>query len=133
MHAADVAAAAAANLGEKEESQVFAEDRFHRDDILSQHYIGQRDATTKEKVEQQKKKDEDRANGVVEDGVEYLDLDDFRPGGKFCKDGEVAALPPLSELTDVAPPPEPARPAADVLDSRPAGLDLQSDLWAELL
>ena len=100
-HAADVAARAADNAGERDDG-VFPEDRFHRADILSQHYINQREQSVEDK---KKAAEKERARDKSEDGIEYVDLEDYKPGGKFS---DQPAPPP--ELEDVK---EPA-PAVDV-------------------
>ena len=129
-HAADVAARAADNSGEGE-GGAFAEDKFHKADILSQHYINQRESTVKEKKENAEK---ERKENAKDPNIEYLDMDDFRPGGKFApSDGKPAPLPPKKPAEPEKPPPPPVT-AAPLVD-RPAdtGVALESSLWAELL
>merc|ERR1712146_529090 len=66
------------------EDEELPEDRFHREDALSSHYIQQREGDRKEKWnkhEEEKKQRE--ANPEQEEGVEYIDVDDFKPGGKY--------------------------------------------------
>ena len=121
-HAADVAARAADNAGERDDG-VFPEDRFHRADILSQHYINQREQSVEDK---KKAAEKERARDKSEDGIEYVDLEDYKPGGKFS---DQPAPPP--ELEDVK---EPA-PAVATFEAAPAsgGVELESSLWTELL
>jgi hypothetical protein len=64
------------------------EDRFHAQDIISQHLISQResdrqakqDKADRERMERKKHKEE---NPDDDDGIEYLDTDDFKPGGRY--------------------------------------------------
>ena len=116
------AARAADNAGERDDG-VFPEDRFHRADILSQHYINQREQSVEDK---KKAAEKERARDKSEDGIEYVDLEDYKPGGKFS---DQPAPPP--ELEDVK---EPA-PAVATFEAAPAsgGVELESSLWTELL
>jgi len=74
-------------VGEDEE---LPEDRFHRDDALSSHYISQRegDRTDKwakherEKAEREQRKLDGKASGIDEN-IEYIDVEDFQPGGRW--------------------------------------------------
>ena len=120
-HAADVAARAADNAGERDDG-VFPEDRFHRADILSQHYINQREQSVEDK---KKAAEKERARDKSEDGIEYVDLEDYKPGGKFS---DQPAPPP--ELEDVK---EPA-PAVATFEAAPAsgGVELESSLYGVL-
>ena len=128
-HAADVAARAADNSGEGE-GGAFAEDKFHKADILSQHYINQRESTVKEKKENAEK---ERRENAKDPNIEYLDMDDFRPGGKFApSDGKPAPLPEKKPAEPEKPPPPPVT-AAPLVDRPGAGVALESSLWAELL
>ncbi|KAH8048804.1 hypothetical protein JL722_12265 [Aureococcus anophagefferens] len=128
-HAADVAARAADNSGEGE-GGAFAEDKFHKADILSQHYINQRESTVKEKKENAEK---ERKENAKDPNIEYLDMDDFRPGGKFApSDGNPAPLPPKKPAEPEKPPPPPVT-AAPLVDQPGAAVALESSLWAELL
>ncbi|KAH8093671.1 hypothetical protein JL720_4821 [Aureococcus anophagefferens] len=131
-HAADVAARAADNSGEGE-GGAFAEDKFHKADILSQHYINQRESTVKEKKENAEK---ERKENAKDPNIEYLDMDDFRPGGKFApSDGnpaQPAPLPPKKPAEPEKPPPPPVT-AAPLVDRPGAAVALESSLWAELL
>ena len=66
------------------EDEELPEDRFHREDALSSHYIQQREGDRKEKWKKhEEEKKEREANPEQEEGVEYIDVDDFKPGGKY--------------------------------------------------
>ena len=81
----------------------------------------------KRKADKEKKAAEkERARDKSEDGIEYVDLEDYKPGGKFS---DQPAPPP--ELEDVK---EPA-PAVATFEAAPAsgGVELESSLWTELL
>jgi len=56
------------------------EDRFHRKDAQSSHLISQREASVKEKWAKHEKEKAERVN---DPNIEYIDVDDFKPGGKF--------------------------------------------------
>ena len=121
-HAADIMARAADNAGERDDG-VFAEDRFHRADVLSQHYINQREKSVDDK---KKAAEEERARDKTEDGIEYVDLEDYRPGGRLSD--QPAPPPPVLELEEEAP-------AVATFGAVPAsgGVELESSLWTELL
>ena len=77
------------------------EERFHQKDIMSQHYITQREtaSTRREARNEEREKNKDDPN------VEYIDFDDYRTGGKFAsaEDGapeQKAALPAGGEDED---------------------------------
>merc|ERR1719155_60052 len=66
------------------EDEELPEDRFHREDALSNHYIQQREGDRKEKWRKHEEEKKDReANPEKDEGVEYIDVDDFKPGGKY--------------------------------------------------
>ena len=60
-----------------------AEDRFHRDDALSMHYIQQREGDRKEKWDRHEKEKKEREKEEKDDNVEHIDVEDFQPGGKY--------------------------------------------------
>jgi hypothetical protein len=78
-----------------DEDEELPEDRFHRDDALSSHYISQREGDRtdkwakheKEKQEREERKREGKASGVDEN-VEYIDVEDFQPGGRCSQEHE---------------------------------------------
>ncbi len=63
------------------------EDRFHQQDIISQHILQQQADERKNKIEKADKERQERRKkkeeGGIDDGMEYLDVDDFKPGGKY--------------------------------------------------
>jgi hypothetical protein len=72
------------------EDEELPEDRFHRDDALSSHYIHQREGDRKEKQDKAEQEREERkarkAAGKCEPGeenIDYIDVEDFKPGGKY--------------------------------------------------
>lgn len=71
--------------------QAYPEDAFHATDIMSQHIIDQQ---KKERDEKVNKGDKERAErkkakkeGNNEEDIEYLDVDDFKVGGKYYSGG----------------------------------------------
>ena len=78
------------------------------------------------KIQAERAAEKERARDKSEDGIEYVDLEEYKPGGK-CSDQP--APPP--ELEDVK---EPA-PAVATFEAAPAsgGVELESSLWTELL
>ncbi|KAG5191624.1 pre-RNA processing PIH1/Nop17-domain-containing protein [Tribonema minus] len=135
--------------GDDSGNDALPEDKFHKQDIVSQHYIESRDQQRREKID---RADRERAERLrnKDPGVEYVDFDDYRPGGKFAAPSEAAAAPVAS--ADTAPVCEPLPDtvlrASQVLQAavrgggeggagggRPAvpPLQLSSTLWSELL
>jgi hypothetical protein len=111
------------------EDEELPEDRFHRDDALSAHYIHQRDGDRedkwkkheKEKAERLERKAKGEATGV-DDSVQYIDVDDFKPGGKYGPPAvDVAAK--RDQLTGVAfnPSGDMLRASKVILDAGRAG------------
>lgn len=117
----------------------FPEDRFHRNDASSQFLINQREQAKKDKWakhEQEKKEREHDPN------VEYIDMEEFRPGGKYAnsvsgaqntsaegnacdKSNKNAALKPeLRKAENVV--------AAATSSSATSSM-LSSNMWSELL
>ncbi|CAN0353993.1 unnamed protein product, partial [Ectocarpus sp. 8 AP-2014] len=84
------------------EGESLPEERFHRADIVSQHMIDTREQQRKEKIDRAEKEREARKKQPQDDGVEYVDFDDYRAGGKLG--------PP-------AVPPQPPTGAEDVQDA----------------
>ena len=58
----------------------FAEDKFHKRDANSQFIINRREQDIKNKWLTHEKEKQKR---VDDPSVEYLDVDDFKPGGKY--------------------------------------------------
>lgn len=56
------------------------EDGFHANDILSQHWMDQQEKERQEKLE---KRDTERKERTSNDSVEYVNTNDFKPGGKY--------------------------------------------------
>ncbi|KAJ1458861.1 pre-RNA processing PIH1/Nop17-domain-containing protein [Pelagophyceae sp. CCMP2097] len=143
VRAAEIAArsVAAEAMGGRGDDAPLPEDRFHQADILSQHYISQREGQTQEKVDRAAKEREERKG---DDNVEYLDMDDFRPGGKFSAKDDVplgSAAARALEAAAAAPAAAPAAVPSGLLVSDAVlqagrqlhGVTLSSNLFAELL
>jgi hypothetical protein len=116
--------------------------RFHQKDFMSQHILQEREKGRQEKssrwsTEREKKKDDPN--------VEYIDMDDFKPGGKY---GPPKATGEEGEGNTPAPPAplseELRKASGQVLEAvQPAGEkaattgeavpQLANTLWAELL
>ena len=119
-HAATVAAKVAKD--KTNNNDILPEDKFHQDDLVSQHYIKQREDSAEEK---QKEAEAPPPPKEEDDDIDYVDVDDYRPGGKYGPPllvQEVSEPPPT---TSAAPPPPEA-----LLQKGPA---LASKVWAELL
>jgi len=66
------------------------EDRFHKDDALSAHYISQREGDREDKWTKHEKEKQDRlarkARGEaagIDENIEYIEVEDFKPGGRY--------------------------------------------------
>ena len=66
------------------------EDKFHRNDIVSQHLIEQQQKERQNKIDKAEKdrldrkiKKKTKADDQEASDIEYLDVDDFKPGGKY--------------------------------------------------
>ncbi len=107
------------------------EDRFHKKDASSQYYVQLRDQGVQEKWDRHKAEKEEREKNP-DPNVEYIDVDDFKPGGKMGPKSEVAELAiRLKEEVE-----EERRKAVDVLTAlAPQTISTPglSSNWAELL
>eukprot|EP00903_Cladosiphon_okamuranus_P022389 g20592.t1 len=65
------------------EGEVLPEERFHRADVVSQQMIDTREKQRQEKIDRVEKEREERRKQPQDDGVEYVDFDDYRAGGKL--------------------------------------------------
>lgn len=141
--AAETARLAAEAADQVVDTDVLPEDKFHNADILSQHYISQREAQAKEKRDSHNKSAQQ--GDQQDDSIEYIDFDDFRPGGKYSSEkGDVTAALPSSPPsgsdgpeaqhdTTTCPPSPPVLLPDGLLAPAADGVSLQSKLWAELL
>lgn len=67
-----------------DEDEELPEDRFHRDDPMSNHYIQQREGDRAEKHKRHAEEKAERdAKKEKDPNVEYIDTEDFEPGGKY--------------------------------------------------
>ncbi len=57
------------------------EDQFHAKDSLSQHWLLEQE---KEQKERRQKSDDERKARKSDESVEFVNVDDFKPGGKYC-------------------------------------------------
>lgn len=115
------------------------EDRFHKRDAGSSYYINQREESVKEKRDKHEKEKKER---VDDPNVEYVDVDDFKPGGKY---GPKNVPAPLSAVNAEDNTNEELRKASEILEalvpkvsgsgegSEGLDLGLSSTLWTELL
>ena len=69
----------------EEEEIELPEDKFHRADASSSYYISQREQAVKDKWDKADKEREERKKNP-DPNVEYIDMEDFEPGGKMDKD-----------------------------------------------
>mmetsp|Transcript_19776 Transcript_19776/g.41093 ORF Transcript_19776/g.41093 Transcript_19776/m.41093 type:complete len:747 (-) Transcript_19776:64-2304(-) len=123
------------------------EDRFHKNDIISQHILEQQAAERQKKID---KAEEDRLErkrkkeaGTKDDDIEYLDVDDFKPGGKYFsgKTGSVVDEPDNENARMLFNNKDLVK-AATVMKGGDEGdgagavkgkVELSSNLWTELL
>ena len=125
-------------LNVDEEEVELPEDKFHKADASSSYYINQREQAVKDKWDKADKEREDRKNNP-DPNVEYIDVDDFKPGGKMApaekeQDGDegggevkgaaVGGAGALEKAAGVV-----ADKAAPALE----GLSLSNNMWTELL
>lgn len=73
-----------------DDDEILPEDKFHKDDALSTHYINQREGDKNEKWkkhEKEKKEREERKKSGntkdIDENIEYIDVEDFSPGGRY--------------------------------------------------
>ena len=64
----------------RDEATDLPEDRFHKKDAQSSFIINQREQAVKDKW---KKYEEEKKQRASDPNVEYIDVDDFKPGGKY--------------------------------------------------
>jgi hypothetical protein len=115
------------------------EDRFHQQDIISQHLLQQREDDRKKKADKSEAERKERKEKKDDDGVEYLDVDDFKPGGKYFN-------APIGTAEDEPDNPDvrlqgtkTGREAAKVMQEGLEGQEkkgkavLESTLWTEIL
>ena len=121
-------------LHQEEEEIELPEDRFHRADASSSYYISQREQAVKDKWDKADKEREERKNNP-DPNVEYIDMDDFQPGGKMAAtEGGVESEKgsgegqPGTAVLDKA-----AGVVADKASASLEGLSLSNSMWTELL
>ena len=120
-------------LHQEEDDIELPEDKFHRADASSSYYISQREQAVKDKWDKAEKEREERKNNP-DPNVEYIDMDDFKPGGKMAPTEKAAEA---QEGDVVAGEPSVLDMAASVVNDNAAasleGLSLSNNLWTELL
>ena len=119
-----------------DDDEQLPEDRFHKTDASSQYLINQREQAVKDKWDKHKsEKAEREAN--PDPNVEYIDVDDFKPGGKMgpevSKDKEDDVRKIINERDDLKKAANVVASLAPKNSSGIDGLDLSSSLWTELL
>jgi hypothetical protein len=110
------------------------EDRFHRADAGSAFHISQREQGIKDKWDKHEKDKEERQN---DPNVEYIDIEDFKKGGKYGPSKEDGGRERVEELQEVTPSDE-LRMASNVVASTvgqklTSSVELSSSMWTELL
>ena len=111
------------------------EDKFHKKDAGSQYLINQREEAVKNKTLKAEKEREERKN---DPNVEYIDVDAFRPGGKYYDKNNDKAIIDTSNTTanndTKIPQNDILKRAADILSTSTNNKDgLSSTIWSELL
>lgn len=104
------------------------EDRFHKKDASSQFLINQREQGIKDKWAKHDKEKSERLN---DPNIEYVEMDDYRPGGKYGPPVEEDSATAAAQVTK-----EELKKAAEIVATHTAGVDeigLQSKMWTELL
>ena len=108
------------------------EDRFHKKDAGSQFLINQREEAVKNKAIKAEKEREERKN---DPNVEYIDVDAFRPGGKYYdKNNDKAISNNDTDTTNniINPDSDILKRAADIVSTTNKD-GLSSTIWSELL
>lgn len=111
-----------------EEEKELPEDRFHKKDASSQYLINQRDQAVKDKWDKHAKEKQER---VDDPNVEYIDVHDFKSGGKYgpkktLLEGEIDERSEFQKASDII--------ASQIrIEGSLDGLDLSSMEWTELL
>lgn len=109
--------------------EVLPEDRFHQKDASSTFLINQRDQARKDKWAKHEKEKAERVN---DPNVEYVEMSDYRPGGKYGPNLSSSAASSLQTATALS---KELQQASQVLAQteaiRPQGLS--STLWTELI
>ena len=107
------------------------EDRFHKKDASSQFLINQREQSAKDKWSKHEKEKAERLN---DPNIEYVDIDEYKPGGKYGGPLEAEAAKAAAAAQAVK---EELQKAAEVVakaaNDTEIGSMLQSKLWTELL
>ena len=108
------------------------EDKFHKKDAGSQYLINQREEAVKNKTLKAEKEREERKN---DPNVEYIDVDAFRPGGKYYDKNNDKAIIDTSANNDTKiPDNDILKRAADIVSTSTNNKDgLSSTIWSELL
>ena len=122
-------------LKERDDSIEFAEDKFHRRDANSQYIIYQREQAIKDKwIKHEKEKREK----IDDPNVEYIDVEDFKPGGKYgpCgSDSLLAGTNRKENYTRFGVLQQASNLVREGTESDKdfASTYLESDLWSQLL
>ena len=94
-------------LKEEVNDDVLPEERFHMKDAHSTFLINQREQSIKDKQEHFENEKKNRKN---DENVEYVDIDDFKPGGKYATsnskpgstpDVATYAIEPINKVKEV--------------------------------
>lgn len=109
------------------------EDKFHKKDAGSQYLINQREEAVKSKAMKAEQEREERKN---DPNVEYIDVDAFRPGGKYYDKNNDKAIIDNSNTNNnnntKDPDNEILKRASDIVSTNNKD-GLSSTIWSELL
>ena len=137
VHAASGRAGRGDDMGilhQEEDDVELPEDKFHRADASSSYYISQREQAVKDKWEKAEKEREERKKNP-DPNVEYIDMDDFKPGGKMTPAKKGEEMQKEDEKAEVGS--NTLKKAASVVVDKAAasleGLSLSNNMWTELL
>ena len=113
------------------------EDRFHKSDATSQYHIGQRESAVQDKWDKHAADKKEREENP-DPNVEYVDMDEYKPGGKRGPELSKAAAKVVQQAEEQqGDEQEDLQRAAELVAAmapKNAAVEgLSSNLWAELI
>jgi len=105
------------------------EDRFHKKDASSQYYVNLREQGVQDKWDKHRKEKEEREKNP-DPNVEYIDVDDFKVGGKLGPKNEIIENANREKEAEA----DEKRKAAELVASlAPTAVEGLSSAWADLI
>uniref|UniRef100_A0A7S3JW46 PIH1 N-terminal domain-containing protein n=1 Tax=Aureoumbra lagunensis TaxID=44058 RepID=A0A7S3JW46_9STRA len=117
------------HLDDDDDDDILPEDRFHQNDIISQHNISQRKEQEKERRQNSISNQQKENN----DNVQYLDLKDKKEDSNALNENNIASSFALEEKISDSRSQKQFAPPESVLNKMSADLNLGSSIWAELI